>query len=64
VRHRGNGLPAVITDQGKEFYEYGELHRENDLPAIDSHVCQAWFVRGKQYRPNTQLPLIIHIQRI
>lgn len=54
VYHRLGGLPAVeYSDGSKYYYEYGDYHRENDLPAIDTPSCKEWLLRSQHYiRPN------------
>jgi hypothetical protein len=56
--HRDNGLPAMeYTNGNKEWYQDGELHCDNDLPAIEIKCIPAakyagsgkgrWYRNGK-----------------
>eukprot|EP01117_Protostelium_nocturnum_P012134 TRINITY_DN4452_c0_g1_i17.p1 TRINITY_DN4452_c0_g1~~TRINITY_DN4452_c0_g1_i17.p1 ORF type:complete len:116 (+),score=25.07 TRINITY_DN4452_c0_g1_i17:74-421(+) len=43
----------------QSFYKEGEVHRDNDLPAIiEANGTQYWFKKGKPHRDNN-LPAII-----
>ena len=37
----------------KEWYQYGKLHRENDLPAVETSIgSMEWYLHGKLHRSN------------
>jgi len=48
----------IYTDEKKEWHKNGELHRENDKPAV---ICyngtKKWYINGKLHREN-DLPAI------
>lgn len=44
-------MPARIIPEGKFWYNNGELHRENDLPAvIKNNGEKGWLKEGKFHR--------------
>lgn len=48
--HRLAGGPAVVEFDGTcRWYDWGVLHRDNDLPAIDGPTKE-WWVRGRRHR--------------
>lgn len=49
----------LVTPNGfKLWYQNGELHRDNDLPAVErGHDYREWWVHGKQHRDN--LPAVV-----
>jgi len=49
--HSRNDEPAIITNDTKEWYKYGKLHRDNDKPAIVwDNGSKAWYKSGKYHR--------------
>lgn len=54
--------PAVIHSDGYEgWYQYGTLHRDNDLPAvINPYRGKEWWINGKRHRHN-DLPAVIEL---
>ena len=53
--HRENGFPAVIIAVAlAKYYQYGELSRRRDHPAIKAeHLVAMWFDKGDEaYRAN------------
>lgn len=50
ILHRMGG-PAVIYANGDTYWmQDGELHRDDDLPAIIKFDVKKWFIRGKFIR--------------
>ena len=53
-------LPALeFTNGSKEWYINDELHRENDLPAVDRPKRRSWYINGQCHRDG-RLPASIH----
>lgn len=49
--HSYDGKPAVIySHYHKEWYKHGVLHRDNDLPAVDSSTHKEYFYNGIRHR--------------
>ena len=45
--------PNCISNNGnKTWYKDGELHRDNDLPAIEHSLGNQWFINGERHRDN------------
>lgn len=47
--HRDGNLPAVIDRQNLEYYQYGELHRENG-PAVINDNQEVYYRHGLKHR--------------
>jgi hypothetical protein len=62
--HSNEG-PAVIYSNGdKYWYQYGKIHRENDLPAIEySSGEKRWFKYGILHRDEEKGPAIIFSEK-
>lgn len=47
-----NGLKIreVLADGTKKYYKNNQLHRDNDLPAVDGPDIQEWYRHGKRHR--------------
>lgn len=57
-----NMTVEVLENGTKKYYCNGELHRDNDLPAIeyvDGTKC--WYQNGKLHRDNNDLPVIENV---
>ena len=51
--HSFDDLPAREYWGNKEWYYHGELHRDNDLPAlISTRGDKEWYQHGKRHRDN------------
>lgn len=49
----------IMADGTKSWYRYGELHRENDRPAIErADGSKEWWRNGKRHRDTSQ-PAVI-----
>ena len=56
--HSFNEQPAVVKANGTiKWYRYGNLHRENDLPAAIYSYYKEWYWRGQLHREN-DLPAV------
>ena len=59
VLHSFDEEPAVIWNGIKEWYLFGQLHRDKDLPAvIYPNGTRIWYQQGKIHRDN-DLPAVI-----
>jgi hypothetical protein len=53
--HSFNDQPAVIWTNGTQWwYHHGEIHRDNDRPAIVNYGTQDWVQHGQFHRDNDQ----------
>jgi hypothetical protein len=51
--HSFDDKPAKVTKYGRAWYQYDELHRDNDLPALIYYDgSQEWYQHGKIIRYN------------
>lgn len=63
--HRGNDLPAFVTEQTKIWVINGKTHRDNDLPAVisvdnDGNLTyEIWYINGKMKRFSKYRPVMI-----
>lgn len=57
--HSVDDLPAWVTDRFEGWYCMGELHRDNDLPAIIYiDGFKSWYQHGLVHRDNDQYAVI------
>jgi hypothetical protein len=44
----------LVAGGWRKWYKHGQLHRDNDLPAVASAdgACRVWYCHGKKHRFN------------
>jgi hypothetical protein len=66
IEHTGlqTGTATIYWPDGRfdcsVHYKDGLLHREDDLPAIESYWYQAWYKNGDRWRDDENAPMIVY----
>ena len=61
MQHRDNDLPAIINQNGSQYwYKNDLLHRDNGPAIILANGDQYWYQNGNYHRDN-DLPAIIEL---